>query len=110
MYVVPTEKLWYDIVMSLAEIQKELLPLFREYGVKKAAVFGSVSRGDDRPDSDVDILVSLGDKPMGMLAFVGMSLRAEEQLGRKVDIVTENGLNKFIRPYILKDLKTIYEG
>jgi predicted nucleotidyltransferase len=96
--------------MSLLDIQKKLSPLLREYGIKKAAVFGSVSRGDDRPDSDVDILISLGEKPMGMLAFVSMTRQAEEQLGRKVDIVTENGINKFIRPFITQDLKTIYEG
>ena len=95
--------------MSLQDIQQKLSPLLREYDIKRAAIFGSVSRGEDRPDSDVDILVSLGDKPMGMLAFVSLVRRAEEKLGRKVDIVTENGLNKFIRPYITEDLKIIYE-
>lgn len=96
--------------MKIAEIQKQLSPLLHEYGIKHAAVFGSVSRGEDRPDSDVDILVSLGDKQMGMFAFLELIRRAEEKLGRKIDMVTDGALNKFVRPYITKDLKTIYEG
>lgn len=108
--IVGVKKLWYDIAMSLAEIQKELSPLLREYGIKKAAVFGSVARGDDRPDSDVDILISLGDQPMGVFAFTNLAYLVEEKLKRKVDLVTENSVNKFIRPYIMKDLKVIYEG
>ena len=110
MIIVGLKAMWYHIIMSLLDIQKKLSPLLREYGIKKASVFGSVSRGDDRPDSDVDILVSLGDQPMGMLAFVNLTRQAEKQLGRTVDIVTDKGLNKFVRPYIINDLKTIYEG
>lgn len=96
--------------MKISEIQEQISPLFREYGIKHAAVFGSVSRGEDRPDSDIDILVSLGEKPMGMFTFMELIRRAEEKLGRKIDMVTEGALNKFVRPYITKDLKTIYEG
>jgi predicted nucleotidyltransferase len=96
--------------MKISEIQEKLSPLLREYGIKRAAVFGSVSRGEDRPDSDVDILVTLGEKPMGMFIFMELIRRAEEKLGRKIDLVTEGALNRFVRPYITKDLKTIYEG
>ena len=96
--------------MRIPEIQEKITPLFREYGIKKAEIFGSVSRGEDRPDSDVDILVSLGDKPMGLFAFMGLIDKAEEILGRKVDMITEGALNRFLRPRIQYDLKTIYEG
>ncbi len=94
--------------MSVKDIQTKLAPIFRHYGVKRAAVFGSVSRGDDTPKSDVDVMVKLG-KPMGLVGFVGLVNEMEETLGRKVDLVTEGGVNKFIKPHILEDLKTIYE-
>ena len=79
-----------------------------KYGIKRAAVFGSVSRGDDRPESDVDLLVKLGNQPMGMFKYMQFIEEVEETLGRKVDLVTE-GSDKFLKPYILKDTKVIYE-
>lgn len=94
--------------MSVKDLQTKLAPVFRHHGVKRAAIFGSVSRGDDRKDSDVDVMVKLG-KPMGLVGFVGLVNEMEEKLGRKVDLVTEGGVNKFIEPHILADLKTIYE-
>jgi len=95
--------------MNILEIQNKISPILKEYGVKRASVFGSVSRGEDGPKSDVDIMISLG-KPMGMFAYMGLIRKIETRLKRKVDLVTENSINKFVRPYIQSDLKTIYEG
>jgi len=95
--------------MSIVEIQKKLSPILRDYGIKRAAVFGSVSRGEDKPESDVDLLVDLGNQTMGMFEYMKFIEKLEQGLNRKVDLVTEKGLNKFLRPYILADLKIIYE-
>jgi len=95
--------------MNISEIQNKISPILKEYGVKRASVFGSVSRGEDSPKSDVDIMVSLG-KPMGMFAYMNLIREIENKLDRKIDLVTENSINKFVRPYIQSDLKTIYEG
>jgi hypothetical protein len=94
--------------VSIKDLQTKLSPIFRQHGVKHAAVFGSVSRGDDHPESDVDLLIKLG-KPTGLVGFVGLVNEMEKILGRKVDLLTEGGVNKFLEPYILPDLKTIYE-
>ena len=96
--------------MQISEIKERVSPVMREYGVKKASIFGSVARGDNRPDSDVDLLVELGDSPMGMFKYMKFIGKVEDRLGRKVDIVTEGNASKFLKPYIVSDLKTIYEG
>jgi uncharacterized protein len=95
--------------MSTADIKENISPIFKEYGIKRAGLFGSFSRGEETSKSDVDILVSLG-KPMGMFKYMHMVRDIEQKLGRKVDIVTENSINKFLKPYIIKDLQSIYEG
>ena len=95
--------------MNVLEIQNKISPVLKEYGVKRASVFGSVARGEDSPKSDIDIMISLG-KPMGMFAYMGLIREIETRLERKVDLVTENSINKFVRPFIQPDLKTIYEG
>ena len=95
--------------MKIDEVQEKITPILRSHDIARASVFGSVARGNDRPDSDVDVLVKFR-KPVGLVGFVGLANEMEKALGRKVDLVAEGGINKFIEPYIRQDLKTIYEG
>ena len=94
--------------MNITTIAQKISPILIEYGITYAAVFGSVARGEDRPESDIDLLVRLG-KPLGLFLYMALIRDIEESLGRKVDLVTEKSLNKFVRPYVLPELKTIYE-
>jgi uncharacterized protein len=82
---------------------------FHDKPVRKAFLFGSYSRGDVSPDSDVDILVELDySKPIG-LEFIQMQLELEDLLRIKVDLVSANGLSKYIKPFVDKDKVLIYE-
>lgn len=94
--------------MNTQEITKKVSPVLRKYGIRHAAVFGSVARGTSRPESDIDLLVKLG-KPMGMFIYMRLLRELEHTLGRSVDIVTDTSINKFVRPYIIPELKTVYE-
>lgn len=96
--------------MSIEEIKQKISPILKEYGVKKASVFGSVSRGDDRPDSDVDLLVELGPGPMDIYDFMQLKGDLEKKLGKDVDLVSARAINKFLEPYIRPELKIIYEN
>ena len=95
--------------MQISEVKEKIAPILREYGIKKASVFGSVSRGDARPDSDVDLLVELGPGTMGIYKYMQLRDALAEKLGREVDLVSEGYINKFLEPYIRPELKTIYE-
>jgi predicted nucleotidyltransferase len=95
--------------VTIEEVKLRTGPVFREFGVSYAAVFGSVARGEDRPESDVDILVRFG-RPTGMVGFMRLIENLETSLERKVDVVTEQSLNPHVQPYVACDLATIYEG
>ena len=95
--------------MTIEELRQKATPVFRQHGVRYAAVFGSVARGEDRPESDVDLLVRLG-RPMGMVGYMRLVENLESSLQRKVDVVTEQSLNEHLRPFVVRDLATIYEG
>jgi uncharacterized protein len=69
------------------------------YGVKSMALFGSVARGEARPDSDVDLLVEF-DRPVGLFGLVALQLRLEELLGCPVDIGTWDSLKAPVRSTI----------
>ncbi|MBI4788211.1 MAG: nucleotidyltransferase family protein [Chloroflexi bacterium] len=85
-----------------------VLPILEPYGVKRVALFGSVVRGEDTPESDVDLLVKFK-KPIGLLNVVGVEMELSKQLKRKVDLVTEGALSKYIRPYVEKEKVILYE-
>lgn len=78
--------------------------------VEKAWIFGSFSRGEEKPDSDIDILF-IPDKSQHFSLFTlgGMYEDLKELLGREVDLITENSLMDFARESANKDKILIYE-
>lgn len=94
--------------MTISDIQKKAAPIFQQYGITYAGLFGSFARGESTDTSDIDIMVKLG-KPMGMFRYMEFVDGLESTLQRKVDVVTEKSLNKHVKPYITSDIKKIYE-
>ena len=72
-------------------------------GVKSLSLFGSVARGDAKPDSDVDILVEFRGKAT-FDRYMDTKLYLEDLLGRKVDLVTPKAIKPLMKPYIMQDL------
>ncbi|GAB4110448.1 MAG: nucleotidyltransferase family protein [Thermoflexibacter sp.] len=90
---------------SEAEIIKAY---FKDKPVKKAYLFGSYVRGEAREDSDIDILVELDYQVKIGLLFVKMKLELEDLLHKKVDLVSEKGFSKYIKPIVDNEKKLIY--
>lgn len=89
------------------DIQK-VVDFFSEKPVIRAYLFGSWVRGQGKADSDIDIMVELDySYPIG-LEFIEMQIELQEILGRKVDLVSANGLSKYIKPIIDKEKRLIY--
>ena len=88
---------------SLLEARRdEILRIAARHGVTRVRVFGSMARGDARPDSDLDLLIDAG--PIRTPFFPGgLIADLEELLGRKVEVVSEKGLHWFIRDRVLKE-------
>ena len=84
-----------------------LVPIFRRYHVDSMSLFGSVVRGEDTPESDVDLLVSFS-KPVGLLHLVALQRELTAALGRKVDLLTEAALSPYLRERILRERRQIY--
>ena len=72
------------------------------YPIKRLAIFGSVSRKEDKADSDIDILVEL-EKPIG-LKFIHLAYALESILKRKVDLVSLDGIKEKYFKEIQSDL------
>lgn len=81
---------------------------FQNKPVLKAYLFGSYVRGEANEQSDVDILIELDYSQSIGLAFVEMQLDLQDMLSRKVDLVSERGLSKFVKPFIEQEKELIY--
>lgn len=91
------------------ELSKKIVECLKSKPVKRAYLFGSVSRNEENEQSDIDILVELDySQPIG-LAFVRMKLELEDKLKRRVDLLTSNSVSKYIQPFIDSDKILIYE-
>jgi len=88
--------------MDIPTITAQVSPILKQYGIKKAALFGSYVHGDASSKSDIDILV---DSPKGksLFDFIGLQLQLEAVMKKKVDLVTFTGLKSRIRDAVLKD-------
>ncbi|WP_347812531.1 nucleotidyltransferase domain-containing protein [Rathayibacter sp. PhB179] len=81
----------------------ELRRALRRRGIVDAKIFGSATRGDDRPDSDLDLLVSVP-AGLGVLALAGLERELAEILGAPVDLIPEEGLKEHVRRAVEPDL------
>jgi predicted nucleotidyltransferase len=87
----------------------ELADLCQRYQVRKLSLFGSAARGEMRPDSDIDLLVEfLPNADVGLVEHAGLMLDLAQLLGRKVDLVSKNGLKPRIRHSVLADARLVY--
>ena len=95
--------------MTDLEIKQTIADYFKSQPVNKAWLFGSFARGDQRPDSDVDILISFIPGTKMGLRFFGMINDLEDKLQRPVDIVVEGDLLPFAQKTADIDKILIYE-
>jgi len=82
--------------------RQEILSIAARHGARNVRVFGSVARGEARPDSDVDFLVDAGPATSSWFPG-GLILDLEALLGKRVEVVTERGLHPLLRDSILKE-------
>ena len=95
--------------MTTVQMIQQIAEYFKTQPVLKAWLFGSFARGEERPNSDVDILIVLDhSQPVG-LQFFGMYEDLKELLGRPVDLVVDRSLAPFARESVERDKKLIYE-
>lgn len=100
----------YSAVVSVDfdVLTPRIAELCRRYGVRELAVFGSVARGEDRPDSDVDLLYVREPDNMLGLAFLDLQDELAKLLGRDVDLVPRDHLHWVIRDRVLADARVLY--
>jgi uncharacterized protein len=90
----------------LKDQREDILRIAAQHGAHNVRVFGSVARGEARPDSDVDLLVEL-ESGRSLLDLGGLLMDLQTLLGREVDVVTDKGLRDRIRARVLQEARPL---
>ncbi len=92
-----------DVIKKLKEHKNEL---FKKYNIKSLGVFGSYARGEEMPESDVDILVEFSLIP-DLFEYMEIERNMEDILSKKVDLIEKNSIKKGLEKYILNEVVMI---
>jgi hypothetical protein len=85
---------------DLDEIRPQIIRILKKNGIKRAGIFGSFARGEQKKNSDIDILIQPR-KNIGF-GFAGIEIELEKKLKRKVDLVSYNGISPYLKDKILR--------
>ncbi len=91
-----------DKKTEIEELNEKITPILKKYSVKRAGLFGSYTRGEQKENSDIDILVEI-EEDISLLDFIGLKLELEDALGIKVDLVEYCTIKPVLRDVILKE-------
>jgi predicted nucleotidyltransferase len=96
-------------LQSVREKLKAHQAELHQLGVLHASVFGSVARGQARPESDIDVLVELdSDRPIGVFQYARLKLYIGELLGGASDVVNRRKLKPLLRDNILREAVNVF--
>lgn len=93
-------------------LKEKIVPVLIPYGVKRIALFGSMARGEETAESDVDLLITFEEprpKPIGLFTWVRLEQELSERLARPVEMVSNQSVKPRLRLYIEPDLVILYE-
>jgi len=95
---------------AIKRLLRERRQDLRALGVRRIGLFGSILRGTARADSDIDVLVEFDPAEKTYDRFAALASYLERLLGRRVDLVTTEGLSPFIGPRILEEVEFVAVG
>lgn len=81
----------------------KILKIASENGLSNIRIFGSTARGEDHSDSDIDLLVQIEDGRT-LFDLIRFKQKVEELVGRKIDVVSDQGINEMIKETIMNEV------
>jgi len=87
--------------------RERILAIVAKHGAFNVRVFGSVARGEETPESDIDLLVDYDPAKTTPWFPGGLLMDLQELLGRRVDVLTESGVSPLIRERVLREVRLL---
>lgn len=90
------------------QMENTIISILKKHDADRIGIFGSRARGDDRPDSDLDLLVDFR-TTKSLLTLVSIEQELSDTLGIKVDLLTEKAISPHLIERIKAELKIVYQ-
>ena len=84
-------------------MKKRIVPVLKKNNVVRAGIFGSYARGEQKKNSDIDILVKIDDKDFRLLDLIALEMRLKKILGLNVDLVEYEALHHLLKKRVLNE-------
>lgn len=94
--------------MRRAEIEKKIVAILRNNDARQIKIFGSFARGEERPDSDIDLIVTFN-KRKSLLNLIRIERELSESVGMKIDLLTEEALSPYLADKINSEVRVLYQ-
>ena len=88
---------------NIENMKKRIVPVLKKNNVVRAGIFGSYARGEQKKNSDIDILVKIDDKDFSLLDLITLEMRLKEILGLNVDLVEYEALHHLLKKRVLNE-------
>jgi len=85
---------------ELKKLKPKIIKILKKHKIAKAGIFGSYARGEQKKNSDIDILVEFNDS---LLTLVGIEMELKKALKKKVDLLTYGGIHPLLKKIILRE-------
>lgn len=95
-------------MMNREELYEKIIQILKNQGARKIALFGSYVRGEEKPESDIDIIVEFSERK-SLLDLVGIEQELSDAVGMRVDLLTEKSISPYLIDRIKKEMEVIYE-
>jgi len=87
----------------IEKLKRKIVPILKKYGVVRAGIFGSYARGEQKKNSDIDILVKIKNRGLTLLGFIHLKYEIEDVLKKRVDLVEYSAIKPLIKDRILNE-------
>jgi len=88
---------------NIENMKKRIVPVLKKNNVVRAGIFGSYARGEQKKNSDIDILVKIDDKDFSLLDLIALEMRLKKILGLNVDLVEYEALHHLLKKRVLNE-------
>ncbi|SNY41464.1 hypothetical protein SAMN06265827_12849 [Orenia metallireducens] len=94
--------------MNLNIYNEKIKDICEKEGIELMGVFGSVARGEEKDNSDIDIIIKYKKSDKSLFDLIRLENELTKLFGRKVDLLTDNSISPYIIDNVEKDLKLLY--
>lgn len=91
---------------NIEKITKKIKPILKSHQVKRAAIFGSYARGEEKKKSDLDLLIEFRGRKT-LFDMLDLQFKLQDIIGKKVDLLTFDSVNPLIKPFIKDQIRVL---